>query len=140
MSTDLDGNGVYDGSDGRNEGSMFYVPNGGVTFNGGSNNLIGAMNNINIDIGIRGYLFYLPPSNPSTVKINGGSNSHFVGSILAPASHVLLAGGSETDSVDLECQIMGFSIEVYGNSYLNITYNGAKNGQAWTNPILQLYR
>jgi hypothetical protein len=98
------------------------------------------MNNPNIDIGIRGYLIYLPPSNPSTVKITGGSDNQFVGSILAPASLITLEGGSDTDSVELQCQIMGYSINVTGNSYLDITYSGGKVGQAWTNPILELYR
>ena len=142
MTTDVDGDGYYyDGSDGQREGVLFYVHSGGVTFNGGSTVKIGAMNNINEPIGIRGYLIYLPPTNNSPVKIAGNNDSHFIGTILAPSSLVTLDGGSDTSSLlDLECQIIGYSIKVTGNGTLNITYNGAKEGKAWTNPILQLNR
>ena len=140
ITTDVDGNGTFDGSDGHDEGVLLYVPMGEVTFNGGSDIHIGAMNNINVDIGIRGYLIYLPQSNNSPVKIAGSNGSQFIGTILAPASLITLEGGSETDSLNLQCQIMGFSIRVTGNGTLNITYNGGKVGQAWTNPILELYR
>jgi len=141
MTTDVDGDGYYfDGSDGANEGVLFYVHSGAVTFNGSSDVKIAAMNNINVDIGIRGYLIYLPPTNDSPVKIAGSNNSQFVGTILAPSSLITLDGGSSTDSLNLQCQVIGYSIKITGNGTLNITYNGAKEGKAWTNPILQLNR
>jgi len=140
MTTDLDGNGIFDGSDGGEEGVLFNVESGSVTFNGGSFIQIGAINKAGTDPGIKGYLIYLPPGNDSTVKIAGSNGSTFIGTILAPASHITLEGGASGDHLNLECQIIGYSIEVTGNGTLEVEYNQSKNGQTWTNPELALYK
>jgi len=143
ITTDVNGNGTYDGSDLADpvdEGVLLYVPHGEVTFNGSSSVHIGAMNNPAIDAGVKGYLLYLPFASEDTVKIAGDNGSQFIGTILAPGSLVTLEGGTETDSLNLECQIIGYSIRVTGNGTLNITYNGSKIGDTHMNPILELYR
>ncbi|MFH1185430.1 MAG: pilus assembly protein TadG-related protein [Chloroflexota bacterium] len=140
ITTDIDGNGTFDGSDGGDEGVLLYVPNGSVTFNGSSDVHIGAINKAGTDPGIKGYLLYVPPSNNSTVKITGGNGSTFIGTILAPSSLVTLEGGTSTDSLNLECQIIGYSVNVTGGGTLNIQYNQGKVGATWTNPLLELYR
>jgi hypothetical protein len=140
ITTDLDGNGVFDGSDGAQEGVMFYVPNGDVTFNGGSAVQIGAMNGDDVPIGVKGYLIYLPDTNDSTVTVTGSNGSSFVGIILAPSSHIILNGGASGDHVDLETQIIGYSIEVTGGGTLDVEYNQGAWNTTWTNPLLALYR
>jgi hypothetical protein len=140
ITTDLDGDGVFDGSNGDPEGVMFYVENGDVTFNGGSLVKIGAMNSEDVPIGIRGYLIYLPESNDSTVTITGSSGSTFAGIIYAPASHIILNGGSAGDHLDLEAQIIGYSIEVTGGGTLDLEYNQGAWNTTWTNPLLALFR
>jgi hypothetical protein len=140
ITTDLDGNGVFDGSDGGEEGVLFYVHSGSVTFNGGSFMQLGAINKPGTDPGIKGYLIYLPPTNSSTVKIAGSNGSTFIGTILAPASHITLEGGAAGDHLTLECQIIGYSVEVTGNGTLDVEYNQGKNGQTYTNPELALYK
>jgi hypothetical protein len=142
ISTDLDGNGIFDGSDGAQEGVMFWVHDtGDVTFNGTAAVQIGAMNGEDVPIGIRGYLIYLPESNDSTVNITGSSGSSFVGIILAPSSHVILSGGSTSgDHVELETQIIGYSIEVTGGGTLDVEYNQGAWNTTWTNPLLALFR
>lgn len=140
ITTDLDGTGEFDGSDGRDEGVLLYVPNGNVTFNGGAFVQIGAINKVGTDPGIKGYLLYLPPTNNSPVKLAGSNGSTFVGTILAPASFVTLEGGSSTDSLELECQIIGYSINVTGGGTLNIQYNQSKVAQTMTSPLLVPYR
>jgi len=140
LTTDLGDGGAFDGSDTALEGVLLYVPTGSVTFNGSSHVTIGAMNNVSISPSLRGYLLYVPPTNNSPVKIAGSNGSQFVGTILAPASLITMEGGSNTDSLSLECQIIGFSIKLTGNGLLDITYHGGQVGKAYTNPILELYR
>jgi hypothetical protein len=140
MTTDLDDNGTVDGSDGAQEGVMFYVRNGDVTFNGTSLVKIGAMNSEDVPIGVRGYLLYLPETNDSTVTITGSNGSTFVGIILAPASHIILNGGAGGDHLDLETQIIGYSIEVTGSGTLDVEYNQGAWNTTWTNPLLALFR
>jgi len=140
LTTDLDGNGIFDGSDGGDEGVILYVPNGSVTFNGSSNVQIGPINKLGTDPGIKGYLLYVPPTNNSPVKIAGGNGSTFVGTILAPSSLITLEGGTSTDSLNLECQIIGYSLRATGGGMLNITYTQSKVATTWSSPVLQLYR
>jgi hypothetical protein len=140
ITTDLDGNGTIDGSDDTFEGVLFYVPTGGVTFNGGSHVTIGAMNNPTTHPAVKGFLFYLPESNDSTVKLTGNNGSIFIGSVIAPASLVTLEGSNSTDSLTFETQIIGYSVKLAGSGTLNVTYNANKSGKAWTSPVLKLYR
>jgi hypothetical protein len=140
ITTDLDDNGIFDGSDGAQEGVMFYVPNGDVTFNGGSAVKIAAMNADDDPIGVRGYLIYLPESNDSTVTITGSNGSTFGGIIYAPSSHIILNGGAESDHLDLEAQIIGYSIEVTGHGTLDLEWNQGAWNTTWTSPQLALFR
>lgn len=140
ITTDLDGVGEFDGSDGRDEGVLFYIPTDGVQIQGGATVHLGAMNKPGTDPGVKGYLIYLPPTNNSEITINGGSDEYLVGTILAPASLITLNGGASGDSLNLDCQIIGYSIKLTGNGTLNIQYNKSKNGVTVTNPILKPYR
>lgn len=140
FTTDIDGNGTFDGSDGSDEGVLFYVPHGNVTFNGGSNVHIGAINKTGTPLGVKGYLIYLPPTNNSTVKLAGGNGSTFIGTILAPASLMTIEGGSSGDSLNLECQIIGYSVNLAGGGTLNISYSQGQVGSTVTSPILEQYK
>ncbi len=140
LTTDINGDGVFDGSDGTDEGALLYVPHGGVTFNGQSQVHIGAINKPGTPAGIKGYLFYVPPDNPTTVKLAGGNGSVFIGTVLAPSSYITINGGSGGDSLNLQCQIIGYSINLEGSGTLNISFSQSQNGQTYTNPILQPYK
>ena len=135
ITTDVNGNGTYDGA---TEGVLFYVPNGSVTFNGGSTIYLHAIttNTDSFPAELMGYLIYLPPTNTSPVKITGGSGSQFIGTIFAPASLVTLEGSSGTLSLD--CQIIGYSLNVGGSGNINITYDSNVNAKAYTKPQIQL--
>jgi hypothetical protein len=124
VTTDTNGNQAYDNS----EGVLFYVQRGGITINGQVQ--LTPLHAITchycgLDEDLVGYLIYLPPENNSPISIEGGSNSNFVGTILAPASLITLSGGSAGDSLNLQCQIIGYSIKLTGNGTLNITYDRA---------------
>jgi hypothetical protein len=139
MTTDIN---PEDGQYNDSEGVMFFVPGGNVLFNGGSHVNIHAItcHYCGLDEGLVGYLVYLPPTNPSSVTLTGGSGSVFAGTILAPASPITLSGGSAGDSVNLQCQILGYTIKATGSGILNITYDQSKNATTWTNPLLQPFK
>jgi len=141
MTTDVDGNGTFDGSDGADEGVLLYIPTGDMTLNAGSTLMLGAINKPGTDIGIRGYLIYLPPTNASTITITGNSGSTLVGTILAPSARVKIEGSTETGyQLNLECQIIGYSIEMGGGGTLNLEYNQGQNATTYSMPQLVLYR
>ena len=139
ITTDLNDNNLYD----SNEGAMFYVSSGDVTFNGGSSIDIHAVTNNTCDQqGLNGLLIYLPFSNSSPVSIEGNNNSTFTGTILAPASLVTLSGAGSTasDAIDLQTQIIGYSVSIGGGGYLNIHYDPCITKKTFTQPKLQPYK
>ncbi len=133
ITTDLDNNGQYDVA---NEGVLFFVPHGVVTFNGSSHVDIHAVGST-----MDGFpkefvncLIYLPPTNPSPVTLTGNDDSQFTGTILAPASLVTLAGS--TLGVGFDSQIIGYAVKLTGDGNLNIHYNATNNMTTTTNPSL----
>jgi Flp pilus assembly protein TadG len=133
ITTDVNSNGFFDDP---GEGVAFYVPNGSVTFNGGSNVHIAPLNGTGT--GADGYLFVLPATNTSTVKLTGGNGSLFVGTILAPASLVTLEGNNAT--IGFDCQVMGYAIKITGGGTIDITYDADKTGETYTSPELVPYK
>jgi hypothetical protein len=111
----LTGNGVF-----------IYMVTGGVTWNGGATiNLSSPTSGI-----YQGLLLYLPFTNSSAVTINGNSSSTFSGTILAPASDVSVLG---TGATGLTGQILGYTVDLTGNSATQITYD---SDSIWHAPIL----
>jgi hypothetical protein len=82
------------------------------------------------------YLIYVPSSNQATIKITGANGSSFIGTILAPHSHVVLNGGSGT--IGLDTQIIGYSVAIEGDGTLNINFNQANNGMTLYQPATSL--
>jgi hypothetical protein len=141
VTTNLNGNvdaGGKDIHDSESEGVFLYVRSGGITFNGGSDIQIHAIDSLSDSFpeALLNYLIYLPPSNKETIKITGGNGSTFTGTILAPNAHIMLDGGSGT--VGLNTQIIGFSVAISGNGTLDINYNQSKNGWTTTQPGVEL--
>jgi Flp pilus assembly protein TadG len=141
VTTNLNGNVDAGGKtihDSESEGVFLFVRSGGITFNGGSDIQIHAIDSLsdNFPEALLNYLIYLPPSNKETIKITGGNGSTFTGTILAPNAHVMLDGGSGT--VGLNSQIIGFSVAITGNGTLDINFNQSKNGWTTTQPGVEL--
>jgi hypothetical protein len=140
VTTDLDNDRHQD----TNEGALFFVENGGISIAGGNSThvFLSAMptGTPGLTPALANYLFYLPPTNDNTVKLTGGSSNVYIGTILAPASLVTLDGGSTSDSLDLQTQIIGYSINLTGGGSLDITYNAAQNAMTWSNPELTQYK
>lgn len=126
---DLHGNGSLTG-----HGVTIYLESGGVTWNG----------NYTIDLSaptsgdFAGLLLYLPMTNDSRVTLNGTSDSHFTGTILAPASEVRLLGTGDSESN--HGQVIGYTIELGGNSTLHMFYDADENFTFTVPPETELNR
>lgn len=83
-----------------------------------------------------GLLIYLPQENNSKVTLNGGSESVIEGTILAPASPIVINGNSSSSG--FQSQIIGYTIEVGGSANVALVYSDAQNFNSWTMPEVQL--
>jgi hypothetical protein len=111
---------------------VLKVEKGEVHFNGGSNISLDAPNSGPL----AGLLLYLPMNNPSKVVLNGGSESDIQGTILAPASTIHINGNDSHSG--FRSQIIGYMIDVNGNSNIVIKYVDSQNYHAVTMPEVQL--
>ena len=100
-----------------------YVPNGKITINGGGNlHLYAPDPNLEAPFGaLPGVLFYVPETNHNTVTINGNAGDEFKGIIYAPRSLIKLTGTSESEIFN--GQVIGWNVEMGGNTGFNIYYN-----------------
>jgi hypothetical protein len=133
ITTDLNGNGQ---TDDPNEGVFFFMQDGGVTLNGSSNITISAMYSSDVPQQLRGVLFYLPVENTSTVKLTGSNGSSFQGTVLAPSSYVTIEGTS--GSINVNSQIIGYTVNTTGTADINIFYDQGLNNIATYNPQIEL--
>lgn len=116
------------------EGVLFFVHEGGVTFTGSSDIYLHAVSSLYADFPkeLLNYLIYVPPTNLSDVTITGGNGSGFIGTILAPHSHIKLSGSGGI--VALNSQIIGYSVAIEGDGTLDINFNQADNGMTMYQP------
>jgi hypothetical protein len=111
---------------------IFKVIKGEVRFNSSANIILDAPNaGPN-----KGLLLYLPMENGSKVVLNGAGGSDIRGTILAPASHVLIKGMDS--KTGFHSQIIGYTIEAAGNSNVIINYVPENNFQSLNMPEIQL--
>ncbi|HKY56326.1 MAG TPA: pilus assembly protein TadG-related protein [Anaerolineales bacterium] len=110
---------------------VFKVLNGEVDF--GNANIVLEAPNSGDNAGL---LIYLPQENNSKVTLNGGSESVIEGTILAPASPIVINGNSSSSG--FQSQIIGYTIEVGGSANVALVYSDAQNYDSWTMPEVQL--
>jgi hypothetical protein len=84
----------------------------------------------------KGLLIYLPMENDSQVTLNGNADSIFIGTILAPASEIVINGNSSPEG--FHCQIVGYRVEATGSGKVVIIYDDDENYDAVTMPEVQL--
>ena len=113
-------------------GVVIYMMDGFVKWNGGAN--------IHLDAPTsgpyKGLLLYLPPSNSNVVVVNGNGDSHISGSIWAPSSTITVEGGG--GSAGLQCQFLGWHVNLSGSSTTIIDFQANLNFQPPTTPNIQL--
>lgn len=110
----------------------FIVLAGEVHFNGSANLILNAPTTGTY----KGLLIYLPMENDSQVVLNGGSASSFTGTILAPASEVVINGNNSPSG--FHSQIIGYRVDVAGSGNIVIVYDDEQNYDAVTMPEVQL--
>lgn len=115
----------------RGNDVVFKVLQGEVRF-GNANIVLDAPNSGNN----AGLLIYLPQENSSNIILDGGSESIISGTILAPASPILIKGNSSSNG--FHSQIIGYTVEVSGSSNIVIVYSDAQNYDSMTMPEVQL--
>lgn len=113
---------------------LLYMIDGGVSWNGGATINLDGPDSGEFD----GLLLYLPLTNDSDVSINGNSSSQFIGTILAPASDIDVAGTGSTDG--LYSQVIGYTIKLTGTSAININYSDEDNYDITIPPSVELAR
>jgi hypothetical protein len=101
-----------------------YVPNGEIWINGNATVNLTAPGP-GSDPAIEGVLFYLPPSNNNPVQLNGTSDSHFTGVVLAPSSDINVLGTGNVDAY--HTQLIGWNVEVGGTADAGVVYNDEDN-------------
>ena len=79
-----------------------------------------------------GLLIYMPLDNHSRIAINGNLNSSYRGTILAPSADIRLNGPDS--KYGLHSQIIGYYIEVDGQSIIVIKYKDEDNYDAYNMP------
>jgi hypothetical protein len=111
---------------------LFFVRRGEVRFSSGADILLDARNTGDN----AGLLIYLPMENRSRVVLNGGPGSDIQGTILAPASRILIKGMDSKRG--FHSQIIGYIIEADGTSNVVINYRPEQNFQSLNMPEIQL--
>lgn len=113
-------------------GVVIYMIDGFIKWNGGATIQLDAPTNGPY----AGLLLYLPPTNSNVVVVNGNGDSHIVGSIWAPSSTITVEGGG--GSSGLQCQFLGWHVNLSGSSVTNIDFQASLNYQPPNAPNIQL--
>jgi Flp pilus assembly protein TadG len=121
ITEDLDGTNV-----------VFYVEKGEVRFDKWAKISLGGPSYGDL----KGLLIYLPMENDSVVMLNGGPESEIIGTILAPASRIVIQGNSSPKG--FHSQIIGYTIEANGDNNVIIKYTDEENYDALNMPEVQL--
>ncbi len=86
----------------------------------------------------KGLLIYFPLSNTSEIRINGTSDQSWTGTILAPASPIVLLGTADSDAY--HSQMIGYTVEFGGTFDGIIRYNDEENYDETVPPQIELVR
>jgi len=126
------GNGMHVTGHLEGHNVIFKVTDGEVRFSSGADIRLDAPNTGEN----AGLLIYVPMKNSHRVVLNGGAGSNIQGTILAPASPVLIKGlDSKTG---FHSQIIGYTVEADGTSNVVIKFIPEQNYQTLTMPEIQL--
>ena len=131
----VNGNFRLNGNDTLTGSEVVIVMNSGdISWNGnGALNLSGPTSGP-----FKGLLIYFPMSNTSEIRINGTNDQRLTGTILAPASPIVLLGTANTDA--FKTQLVGYTVEFGGTFDGTIRYDDENNYDAAVPPQLELVR
>lgn len=121
---------VDDGEELTGNGVLIIVEDGAVKFSGRSTIQLSAPKG-----GLaKGLLIYMPIKNKSLLVLNGNADSKFTGTIFGPRADVRINGLDSTNGAAYHSQIIGYYIEVDGNSDTVIKYKDDQNYDAFKMP------
>jgi hypothetical protein len=83
-----------------------------------------------------GLLIFLPMSNNSEIRINGTNDQVLTGTILAPASPIVMLGTAGTEA--FHSQIIGYTVEFGGTFDGTVQYDDENNYDAMVPPQIEL--
>ena len=112
--------------------TTFYMASGKVVLNGNASNTFTAPTSGSY----KGLLIYLPYTNTTELTINGNSNQHFTGSVIAVGSPITINGNSGTFAVNT--QFVGYTISVNGNVDFTVNYDPAQQYLPPEGPAIEL--
>ena len=108
-------------------GVMIYMQDG--PFDPGGNTIVTLAAEQNADVLVdpshsdwKGMLLFVDASNTHDIKVSGGSNSTYTGTIYAPHTDIELSGSGTTLGL-LSTQIIGNSVKVTGSANINVMYD-----------------
>ncbi len=113
------------------ENVTLVVENGSVHFSGTTEIHLRAP----VSGPLKGLLLYLPMDNVSLVTLNAARDSDIRGAILAPSSKIRIVGNESRSG--FHSQIIGYLIEVAGNSNVIIRYSEEQNYSTFSSPVIQ---
>jgi hypothetical protein len=117
--------------------AIYLVGNIDLTINGGADlDLTAPGDDPDPSPAIPGLVIYIPATNSAALTINGGSNFNFTGTMLAPASHIKINGG--TEDIAFHSQVIGWDVELIGGATIDVTYEGGEQASLPTS--MELYR
>ncbi|MFH1906816.1 MAG: Tad domain-containing protein [Chloroflexota bacterium] len=119
-------------SDITGDGVLLYIQSGSFSSNGSAGIHLTAMTSGDYS----GLLIYAPLTSNNNFTFNGGSDSFYRGTILAPGADVTINGSSGTFAPG--SQVVGNTVTFSGNSVIDITYTDADNWDAPHLPSLKL--
>jgi Flp pilus assembly protein TadG len=79
-------------------------------------------------------LFYLPIKNKNTMVLGGTDDSFYKGTILAPGAAIRITGPTSFGGGVYKSQIIGYYIDVSGQSNIDIMYENSRNYDAFKMP------
>lgn len=125
----IDGDFILDGGERLNGSNVvFLVKSGEIKISGDAEINLSAPRGGDL----KGLLFYMPIKNKSLLSLNGNADSSLTGTILAPSANVRITGFSSESG--LHSQIIGYYIEVDGQSNVIIKYKDDQNYDAFKMP------
>ena len=86
----------------------------------------------------KGLLFFLPMDNDKRVVLDANGADEFIGTILAPASNILVKGSDMRHG--FQSQLIGYRIHLSGDSNVIVMYDPDQNYHALTNSEIQLIK
>jgi hypothetical protein len=118
------------------EGSnvLFVIDSGRVGISGNASVKFRAPSGGNYE----GLLFYVPIGNHNIIALNGGDDSSYRGTILAPGADVRINGLDSNSGAVYHSQIIGYYVEVDGTDNILIKYKDDQNYDALTMPEVLL--